>query len=134
MKGNKNLYRLIPKVDDLLENEDINKLLDLMPRKLVVDSIREEIDLIREDIKNKILDENNMQERIKLLPELITIRANRKNSCKLRRVINGTGVVIHTNIGRSLIHKDVMDNVVEIATNYSNLEYDLEVEVLDIVI
>lgn len=126
MKGNKNLYRLIPKVDDLLENEDIKKLLDLMPRKLVVDSIREEIDLIREDIKNKVLDENNMQERIKLLPELITIRANRKNSCKLKRVINGTGVVIHTNIGRSLIHKDVMDNVVEIATNYSNLEYDLE--------
>ncbi|MBU5455473.1 L-seryl-tRNA(Sec) selenium transferase [Caproiciproducens sp. MSJ-32] len=126
MKGNKNLYRLIPKVDDLLENEDINKLLDLMPRKLVVDSIREEIDLIREDIKNKVLDEDNIKERIKLLPKLIKTRANRKNSYRLKRVINGTGVVIHTNIGRSLIHKDVMDNVVEIATNYSNLEYDLE--------
>ncbi len=60
------------------------------------------------------------------MPKLIVKRANNKNSYRLKRVINGTGVVIHTNIGRSLIHKDIMDNVVEIATNYSNLEYDLE--------
>ncbi len=49
----------------------------------------------------------------------------KKNAFKLRRVVNATGVVIHTNIGRSLINKEVMENVSEIATNYSNLEYDL---------
>jgi len=91
-----------------------------------VDSIREETDLIREDIKNNILNEDTIHQRIKSLPKLIVKRANKKNSYRLKRVINGTGVVIHTNIGRSLIHKDIMDNVVEIATNYSNLEYDLE--------
>ena len=60
------------------------------------------------------------------MPKLIIDRANRKNSYKLKRVVNGTGIVIHTNIGRSLISVDVMDNIKDIATNYSNLEYDLE--------
>ena len=126
MEENKKLFTLIPKVDELLEDDNISKLLDIMPRKLVVDSIREETDLIREDIKNNILNEDTIHQRIKSLPKLIVKRANKKNSYRLKRVINGTGVVIHTNIGRSLIHKDIMDNVVEIATNYSNLEYDLE--------
>lgn len=126
MEENKKLFTLIPKVDELLEDDNISKLLDIMPRKLVVDSIREEMDLIREDIKNNILNEDTIHQRIKSLPKLIVKRANKKNSYRLKRVINGTGVVIHTNIGRSLIHKDIMDNVVEIATNYSNLEYDLE--------
>ena len=126
MEENKKLFTLIPKVDELLEEDNISKLLDIMPRKLVVDSIREEMDLIREDIKNNILNEDTIHQRIKSLPKLIVKRANKKNSYRLKRVINGTGVVIHTNIGRSLIHKDIMDNVVEIATNYSNLEYDLE--------
>ncbi|NLV77699.1 MAG: L-seryl-tRNA(Sec) selenium transferase [Tissierellia bacterium] len=126
MEENKKLFTLIPKVDELLEEDNISKLLDIMPRKLVVDSIREEMDLIREDIKNNILNEDTIHQRIKSLPKLIVKRANNKNSYRLKRVINGTGVVIHTNIGRSLIHKDIMDNVVEIATNYSNLEYDLE--------
>lgn len=125
MEENKKLFTLIPKVDELLEDDNISKLLDIMPRKLVVDSIREETDLIREDIKNNILNEDTIHQRIKSLPKLIVKRANNKNSYRLKRVINGTGVVIHTNIGRSLIHKDIMDNVVEIATNYSNLEYDL---------
>ncbi len=126
MEENKKIFTLIPKVDELLEEDNISKLLDIMPRKLVVDSIREETDLIREDIKNNILNEDTIHQRIKSLPKLIVKRANNKNSYRLKRVINGTGVVIHTNIGRSLIHKDIMDNVVEIATNYSNLEYDLE--------
>lgn len=126
MEENKKIFTLIPKVDELLEEDNISKLLDIMPRKLVVDSIREETDLIREDIKNNILNEDTIHQRIKSLPKLIVKRANKKNSYRLKRVINGTGVVIHTNIGRSLIHKDIMDNVVEIATNYSNLEYDLE--------
>ncbi|MCF6460617.1 L-seryl-tRNA(Sec) selenium transferase [Clostridium sp. Cult3] len=126
MSESKNLFTLIPKVDELLEYDSINQLLDIMPRKLVIDSIREEIDLIRKDIKNKRLDEKGINERNKILSKLIIKRANKKNSYKLKRVINGTGVVIHTNIGRSLIHEEIMDNVAEIATNYSNLEYDLE--------
>lgn len=126
MSKNKNLYTLIPKVDELLDNVNIQELLNSMPRKIVVDSIREEIDILRKDIRKLSLDEEQIIERNNRLYEMVMDRANKKNSYKLRRVVNATGTVIHTNIGRSLINEEIMDNVKEIATNYSNLEYDLE--------
>ena len=126
MGENKNLFSLIPKVDELLEDKNVKELLGEMPRILVVDSIREEIDILRREIRNNRLNESEIKNRISSLPKLIKNRADRKNSYKLKKVVNGTGVVIHTNIGRSVIGHEVMENIVEIATNYSNLEYDLE--------
>ena len=126
MGENKNLFSLIPKVDELLEDKNVKELLGEMPRILVVDSIREEIDILRQEIKNNRLNESEIKDKIFSLPKLIKTRANRKNSYKLKKVVNGTGVVIHTNIGRSVIGPEVMENIMEIATNYSNLEYDLE--------
>lgn len=122
----KNLFSLIPKVDDLLNNTLIMNILNDFPRVTVVNSIREEINLLREDIKNKNITEENIDERLEKLPHLINERIKEKNSFKLKRVINGTGVVIHTNLGRSSIDKDVMENVLNISSNYSNLEFDLE--------
>jgi len=117
---------MIPKVDEILEDEKIRKLIDSMPRKLIIDSIREEIDNLRNDIKENKIDENEVLKRRELLIDQIVAKSKKKNSLKLRRVINGTGVIIHTNLGRSLINKEIMENVVNIATNYSNLEFDLE--------
>ncbi|MBU5440003.1 L-seryl-tRNA(Sec) selenium transferase [Tissierella sp. MSJ-40] len=122
----KNLFTLIPKVDELLDKENIRELLTYMPRKIVVDSIREEIDLLRTCIKNKEVTEEEIIERIEVIEDLIKHRSKDKDAYKLRRVVNGTGVVIHTNLGRSLINEEIMNNIKEIAINYSNLEYDLE--------
>lgn len=126
MEQNKNVFQLIPKIDELLEDDNIKGLLDTIPRKLVVDSIREEVDILRKTIGKESLNLEEVEERKSTLPELIIDRANKKDSYKLKRVINGTGTVIHTNIGRSLISKKIIDNIAEIATNYSNLEYDLD--------
>ncbi len=125
MNNNKNLFSLIPKIDDLLDNNIIRQLLDYMPRTVVVEGVREEVDVLRKEIKEGLINENLIDKRIKELPNLIKIRAKDKLSNNLRRVVNGTGVVIHTNLGRSLINEGVMDNVFKIATNYSNLEYNL---------
>ncbi len=126
MDQKKKLFKLIPKVDELLEIDSINKLIENMPRKIVVDSIREEIELLRKDIRINSFKEEEVNERISRLPGLIIDRADKKNSYKLKRVINGTGVVIHTNIGRSLISEGIIENIKDIAVNYSNLEYDLD--------
>lgn len=125
MEG-RNLFSLIPKVDELLKEPLITKLLDDFPRITIVDSIREEIQILRNDIKNNFITEENIDQRIGNLPRLIEKRINEKNSFKLKKVINGTGVVIHTNLGRSLIDEEIMKNVFEISSNYSNLEFDLE--------
>lgn len=122
----KNLFRLIPKVDEILEYDKIKELLDHMPRKIVVDSIREEIDSLRKDIMENKVDEEEVNRRNEMLVELVLERANKKASYKLKRVVNATGVILHTNLGRALINKEVMENVVDIASNYSNLEFDIE--------
>ncbi len=121
-----NLFKMIPKVDEILEDERIKSLLNQIPRKLVVDSIREEIDSLRKDIKENKVDEEEIVRRNQILIELVLKRANKKSSYKLRRVVNGTGIILHTNLGRALINREVMENVVDIVTNYSNLEFDIE--------
>lgn len=126
MGENKNVFQLIPKIDELLEDKAIKDLLNKMPRKLVVDSIRKEVDILRHDIGREGLSFEEVEARKSTIVNEIIKRANKKDSYKLKRVINGTGTVIHTNIGRSLISRKVIDNIGEIATNYSNLEYDLE--------
>lgn len=125
MNEKKNLFKLIPKVDDLLQNPLIEKLTNEVPRVIIVDSIRKEIELLRENIKQGVFDEEALKEKIFLLPHCIEDRALLKNKYKLRRVVNGTGVVIHTNLGRSPINEEILSNLIDISTNYSNLEYDL---------
>ena len=122
---NKNLYSLIPKVDELLADEKIEKLLSSLPRRLVVDTIREELDKVREKIRKNISREE-LEKDLSSLVEKIINQANKKNSYKLKRVVNATGVVIHTNLGRSPLNQEVIDNIREVATNYSNLEFDLK--------
>ena len=120
----KNLFTLIPKVDELLDNNSIKELLKIIPRKTLMDSIREEVDLIRINIKTG-KSEVEIMDLINSLIENIKIKATEKNSLKLKRLVNATGTVIHTNLGRSQMNEDIFENMKEVALNYSNLEYDL---------
>ncbi len=122
-----NLYSKLPKVDEVISLVQNNKdeLVDV-PRETIVESIREEIEKLRKEISLNIIGSKELDERINSLPNIIIKRAQEKLRYKLKRVINGTGVVIHTNLGRSLISSKVMENVAEVVTNYSNLEFDLE--------
>lgn len=122
----KNLFTLIPKVDELLDNENIRELLDNMPRKIIMDAIREEVEELRSIIKENSSEEAEIKKIINNLVNNIKLRAIEKNIYSLKRVVNATGTVIHTNLGRSLINEEIFNNMREIALNYSNLEYDLE--------
>lgn len=122
----KNLFTLIPKVDDMLDKDEIKELLKYIPRKTVLDTIRLVIEDLRNNIKAKKLTEEEIIKEIENISQRIVHKADEKNAYKLKRVVNATGVVIHTNLGRSLINEKIMDNIKEIAINYSNLEYDLD--------
>ena len=123
---NKNmLYRSIPKVDVLLENQDIVTLIENHHRDVVVDVIREEIDKLRNFIKEND-DINLIEEKINNLIENIKISTEKVYSYNIKKVINGTGTILHTNLGRAIISKKHADYLSEVVTSYSNLEYDLE--------
>ena len=123
---NKNmLYRSIPKVDVLLENPDIVTLIENHHRDVVVDVIREEIDKLRNFIKEN--DNINLIEtKINNLIENIKISTEKVYSYNIKKVINGTGTILHTNLGRAIISKKHADYLSEVVTSYSNLEYNLE--------
>lgn len=118
---NKELLRKLPKIDELLKDEDINKLLEDNSRILVLESLRESIEFHR----NGILKGNITSFTTEGVKDLANHLLKEKGKMRLRRVINGTGTVIHTNLGRSILGQRAIENVVEVATNYNNLEYEI---------
>jgi len=107
-----------------MEKPKIKKLLEAYPRDLVVESIREALNDLRTEIMSmekpgNLLDESSIVDRVVYLVE-------KKSRPNLRPVINATGVVLHTNLGRSLLSRRAVDAVLDAARNYTNLELDLE--------
>ena len=118
----KDLFKKIPSVDSVLLNEKIKKLLPEFGLSSVKNAIREAVERVRFEIKEGKI-KSEIEKRVyELIPSILS-----KNlSPSLKRVINGTGIIIHTNLGRAVISEKVMDYVSNIATAYNNLEYDLE--------
>lgn len=120
-----NLYKMIPKVDQILDNKVIKDLLDKNSKNLVMESIHEELDNIRNNISNGY-DKNIISNKIENLIDNIKDNLMNKKTFSLRNVVNASGVVIHTNLGRSVLNDEILENVKNISVGYSNLEYDLE--------
>ena len=125
-KDKKNLIlRQIPSVDRLLESSPIKRVLLTSPRGLVLRAIHQVLDNIRAEIgRAQVADELPDLELNKLVDQ-IARRVSMLSQPKLRHVINATGVIVHTNLGRSLLSKRVINRFNSLAGCYSNLEYDL---------
>lgn len=120
-----NLYKMIPKVDQILDNEVIKDLLDKNSKNLVMESIHEELDNIRNNISNGY-DKNIISNKIENLIDNIKDNLMNKKTFSLRNVVNASGVVIHTNLGRSVLNNEIFENIKKVSIGYSNLEYNLE--------
>ena len=119
-------YRSIPKVDSIMENEEIKELLDITSRELVLECVREATEDLRIFINNNPSNENKINEEIKNIINKITSKVHKITSYNMKRVINGTGTILHTNLGRAVISEQAAERVKNIVTGYSNLEFDLE--------
>ncbi len=112
------LLKSIPKIDKFVSN----KAFEDYSKTLITSISKDVIQKLRKDILNENIDSFNEEELIK------EVKNEYKNitSSSLKKVINATGVIIHTNLGRSLIDKYAFDRIKAIATSYNNLEYDLK--------
>ncbi len=111
----KELLRQIPQVSKLVE-----KFRHMAPEVYVKRAVRETLKQVKEEILS------NSRRSLEDLDERIEKRIGELSYTRLRRVINATGVVINTNLGRSVLSEEVADFIKLIATHYSNLEYDLK--------
>ena len=116
---------MLPGVDHILELAKTQAVLNDVPQTVLVDAIRKTIDSYRHRI---ISDDSRMSENALADDQILNdvAHATRKAMTpNLRRVVNATGVVVHTNLGRSLLAPDADEHLALIAGRYSNLEYDL---------
>ena len=127
MKTKNEILKTIPSVDQILTLLQIQKLNNITSHKNIVSSIRETLENIRQEIMN--LSEEEILTYDLSLAQLIrqiekTIEKN--TTMSLRPVINATGVVLHTNLGRSLLSEEVKEALWSVASEYSTLEIDVD--------
>jgi L-seryl-tRNA(Ser) seleniumtransferase len=111
--------RRLPSVTSLLESGGVQALLEQTPRAVVVDAIRRTIDAARLE---PAAAPSTEQEWARAVSNAVAQTV----APSLRRVINATGVVLHTNLGRAPLAASAVDAIVRVAQGFSNLEYDLE--------
>jgi len=121
------LLRKLPGVDHLLELTAEDVFFKDIPPVVVVNSIRSVIDNKRQAILNDDPPANNDSLTDPHLIDAVKHAAENAMTPNLRNTINATGVVVHTNLGRSLLAPEVVENLITIASRYSNLEYDLSI-------
>ena len=117
----------IPNVDHILSKPEMVQLGNRYPRGIILEAVRRGLDYLRQTITTA-RDPGELDESIfsfeHLLPQFMEEIENQVNPT-LIRVINATGVVIHTNLGRSLLHEGAIEHIVRVSRHYSNLEFDL---------
>ena len=120
-----NLYRLLPSVDSLLSDLSENADYRSLPRAFIRDLINDFLALCREEIKSGIIvgEEDLNPSRLRARLDAYLKIHTRPH---FRRVINATGVVIHTNLGRSVLNRKAAEAVWEACLYYSNLEFSLD--------
>ena len=114
--------RKIPRTDDLLREAEKSALLQHLPRPLVVEALREETDSARREIlQGERMAAPLPSELIRKAEDIL----QGSPAMSLRRVVNATGVILHTNLGRAVLSESAVRRLTELAGGYSNLEYDL---------
>ncbi|NLB89437.1 MAG: L-seryl-tRNA(Sec) selenium transferase [Syntrophomonadaceae bacterium] len=116
----------IPSVDEVLSHTVVKDYLKDYNRDFIVSLIRKAIDEVRRELLKEKLDNSlTRAELVDLLLKKIEGLIEVKTAGTLCKVINGTGVVLHTNMGRAPLGKQAIDYMVKMAANYNNLELDL---------
>ncbi|RXJ79957.1 L-seryl-tRNA(Sec) selenium transferase [Arcobacter sp. F2176] len=112
------LLKAIPKIDKFVSKKNFDGYsINLITKisQVIIENLRSEI--LQKNI-SEINEDKLVEEVLKTYEELV--------SPSLQKVINATGIIVHTNLGRSLLSKQSLEKAIEIATSYNNLEYDLK--------
>ncbi|MYY45100.1 L-seryl-tRNA(Sec) selenium transferase [Lactobacillus salivarius] len=117
------VLRQIPSVNKILQDSVMKSIIADYGEKLVKISINSVLGEIKSNILNGLVD--NIPNYDDIVNQ-IKVEVNSKALPSLRKVINGTGIILHTNLGRASLPESVLNQMQRIASGYSNLEFDLE--------
>jgi L-seryl-tRNA(Ser) seleniumtransferase len=126
LQAKPDLYRKLPSVDELLRNPELATLASKEGQAAVTDAARAVLASLREEIAAGQLDANGVDLALSGLDDAVARRVRQALKYSLRAVINATGVILHTNLGRAPLSASALEHIRETAGKYSNLEFDLE--------
>jgi L-seryl-tRNA(Ser) seleniumtransferase len=119
-----NLFRQLPSVNDVLAVECVQTLSQDHAHETIVAAVRVELDGLRDEIRQG--NPLDGQSAVEVVASRVACRLGRETQPKLRTVINATGIVLHTNLGRSPMAEEAAKAAYEAARGYLNLELDLD--------
>jgi L-seryl-tRNA(Ser) seleniumtransferase len=122
---NKDLYRKLPAVDELLHQTGIAALVESEGHAAVAEAAREVLEALRQEIASGELDASAVELAVGGLAGAVGRRLRQSLASSLRPVINATGVILHTNLGRAPLAEAALERIREVAGGYSNLEFDI---------
>jgi L-seryl-tRNA(Ser) seleniumtransferase len=120
--GKQTVLKSLPSVDEILKGPEGITWLLKYPRKIVLQAVREALSLSRQALLDgsiTVFSSDNLFSEI-------TSKLQKLSAYSLLPVINATGIVIHTNLGRAVLSERMLQNIIAAGAGYSNLEYDLE--------
>jgi L-seryl-tRNA(Ser) seleniumtransferase len=126
LQANTDLFRKLPSVDEVLHSPELEGLASKEGQVAVADAARAALASLREEIAAGRLDESGVDLALSGLDDAVTRRVRQALQHSLRTVINATGVILHTNLGRAPVPASALEHISEIAGSYSNLEFDVE--------
>jgi len=120
------LYRKLPSVDEVVRRPSLEPLVSQEGLIAVTDSARAVLGSLRDEIGAGRLDEHGVELALSGLDHAVERSVQHALSYSLRTVINATGVILHTNLGRAPLPASALEHICETAAGYSNLEFDVE--------
>ena len=120
------LYRKLPSVDELARIPEVEALASREGRPAIVDASRLVLARLRDEINSGLLDAAQVDLAIAGLAGAVEKQLRLSLGYSLRPVINATGVILHTNLGRAPVAAEALARIADTAAVYSNLEFDLE--------
>jgi L-seryl-tRNA(Ser) seleniumtransferase len=119
------IFRRLPSVDELLRSPELSAIIATEGHETAAEAARAVLAKLRDEIANGTIGSHNAEIAISGLAEAVERQVRESLRYYLRPVINATGVILHTNLGRAPISAAALDHIREIASTYSNLEFDL---------
>jgi L-seryl-tRNA(Ser) seleniumtransferase len=120
------LFRELPSVDELVRTPAIAALVDIHGSPAVTDAARAMVARVRQEIASGLLDAAGLRLALDGIDTAIDNALRRSLRHSLRPMINATGVILHTNLGRAPLPESAFDHIREIAGRYTNLEFNVE--------
>ena len=120
------IFQLLPSVDALLRSETANKILPETGAKYLTILARLATETLRREIRESLLENYSRESLLEKAENLLEEFWQSEQTAKLQKIINATGVIVHTNLGRAPLSENAKKAIFETASGYCNLEYNLE--------